>query len=542
MTNLPVSDLDPGETRAQSSGDGSGNPRVPVPQKRARAVAKNGDSSDPGAARRPWGAAEAAELAADDAAVDLISLGKQIRHLRKQREMSLDDLGAAVGAAASQLSLIENGKKEPKLSMLRALARELGVSSDELLGAEPPNRRVALEIALERAQRSAQYAALGLPSVKPSGRIPTEILEALVGLHREVERQVNLHAATPEEARRANTELRRRMRDKDNYFGDIEAEARTLLRNVDYSGGPLSQHQIADLAHHLRFTLHHVDDLPHSTRSVTDLKHRRIYLTQVGTGSHDPRTVLLQALASHVLQHDVPRTYLEFLGQRVATNYLAAALLIPESSAVAYLRQAMSGKEIAVEDLRDNFAVSYEAAAHRFTNLATHHLGIRTHFQKVHKSGIIFKAYENDDVAFPADPTGAIEGQPICRYWTSRQVFDVPDKFNAFNQYTDTATGTYWCTARTERSADGLFSLSIGVPYESAKWFRGKETKARSVSRCPDPDCCRNPPRALSDAWAGQVWPTARAASSQLAAMPLGSFPGVDETEVYQFLERHSKR
>jgi XRE family transcriptional regulator, fatty acid utilization regulator len=116
-----------------------------------------------------------------------------------------------------------------------------------------------------------------------------------------------------------------------------------------------------------------------------------------------------------VLQHEVPRTYLEFLGQRVATNYLAAALLIPESSAVAFLRQSMKGKEIAVEDLRDNFAVSYEAAAHRFTNLATHHLGIRTHFQKVHKSGIIFKAYENDDVAFPADPTGAIEGQPICR-------------------------------------------------------------------------------------------------------------------------------
>ncbi|MQM28091.1 helix-turn-helix transcriptional regulator [Glycomyces albidus] len=491
---------------------------------------------------RPWGAAEAAELAADDVSVDLISLGKQIRHLRKQRELSLEELGATVGAAPSQLSLIENGKKEPKLSMLRALAKAFGVSSDQLLGAEPPNRRVALEIELERAQRSGQYQSLGLPSVKPSSRIPTEALEALVGLHREVARQINLHTATPEEARRANTELRRRMRDKDNYFADIEAEARTLLSKVDYSGGPLSQHQIADLAAHLRFTLHHVDDLPHSTRSVTDLKHRRIYLTQVGTGSHDPRTVLLQALASFVLQHEVPRTYLEFLGQRVATNYLAAALLIPESSAVAFLRGAMADKEIAVEDLRDNFAVSYEAAAHRFTNLATHHLGIRTHFQKVHKSGIIFKAYENDDVAFPADPTGAIEGQPVCRYWTSRQVFDVPDKFNAFNQYTDTATGTYWCTARTERSADGLFSLSIGVPYESAKWFRGKETKARSISRCPDPDCCRNPPRDLAKAWAGRVWPTARAASSQLAAMPLGSFPGVDETEVYQFLERHSKR
>ncbi|WP_026924158.1 helix-turn-helix domain-containing protein [Glycomyces arizonensis] len=500
-------------------------------------------AAEPPSGHRPWGAAEAAELSAgEDTAVDLISLGKQIRHLRKRRGMSLDDLGGAVGTAPSQLSLIENGKREPKLSMLRALARALGVSSDELLGAEPPNRRVALEIELERSQRSEQYAALGLPSIRPSSRIPTEVLEALVGLHREVDRQVNLHAATPEEARRANTELRRRMREKDNYFADIEAEARALLGHVGYASGPLSQHQISDLAAHLRFSLRHVDDLPHSTRSVTDLRNRRIYLTPNKDSSHDPRTVLLQAIASHVLEHRVPQTYLEFLGQRVATNYLAAALLIPEQSAVRFLREAMREKEIAVEDLRDNFAVSYEAAAHRFTNLATQHLGIRTHFQKVHKSGIVFKAYENDDVAFPVDATGAIEGQPVCRYWTSRQVFDVPDKFNAFNQYTDTATGTYWCTARTERGPDGEFSLSIGVPYESARWFRGKETTARSVSRCPEPDCCRNPPRDLAETWAGQVWPTARAASSQFAAMPLGSFPGVDETEVYRFLERHSDR
>ncbi len=490
----------------------------------------------------PWSAEPDNDAHDADATLDLISLGKRIRHLRKQRHLTLDALGEAAGTAASQLSLIENGKREPKLSLLRALARELGVSSDELLGTEPPNRRVALEIELERAQRSSAYESLGLPAVRISSRMPTEVLETLVGLHREVQRQTNLNAATPEEARRANTQLRRRMRARDNYFGDLEQQAQELLTNVDYSNGPLSQHAISDLASYLGFTLHHVNDLPHSTRSVTDLRNRRIYLTQNKASSHNPQTVLLQALASHVLEHRVPTNYLNFLEQRVATNYLAAALLIPEVSAVRFLRQAMQQKEISVEDLRDNFAVSYETAAHRFTNLATHHLGIHTHFQKVHKSGVIFKAYENDGVAFPKDPTGAIEGQPICRYWTSRQVFDVPDKFSAFNQYTDTSTGTFWCTARTERGPDGEFSLSVGVPYESSKWFRGKETTSRSVSRCPDVDCCRRPPRQLAAAWAGHVWPAGRATSSQLAAMPPGSFPGVDETEVYRFLEKYSKQ
>ncbi|MFD0558116.1 helix-turn-helix domain-containing protein [Stackebrandtia endophytica] len=498
------------------------------------------DSSEPD--HKPWGADPADNADQVEPSVDVISLGKRIRHLRKQRGLTLDALGSAVGTVASQLSLIENGKREPKLSLLRTLARELGVSSDDLLGTDPPNRRIALEIELERAQRSSQYQSLRLPSVRISSRLPTEVLETLVGLHREVERQANLNAATPEEARRANTQLRRQMRDQDNYFGDLEEQARELLEHVDYASGPLSQHVISDLASYLGFTLHHVDDLPHSTRSVTDLRNQRIYLTQNKASAHNPQTVLLQALASHVLQHQVPTTYLDFLRQRVTTNYLAAALLIPENSAVRFLRQAMQQKEISVEDLRDNFAVSYETAAHRFTNLATHHLGIRTHFQKVHKSGTIFKAYENDGVAFPKDATGAIEGQPICRFWTSRQVFDVPDKFSAFNQYTDTPTGSFWCTARTERGPDGEFSLSVGVPYASSKWFRGKETTERSVSRCPDPDCCRRPPRALAAAWAGNVWPAGRATSSQLAAMPRGSFPGVDETEVYRFLEKHSRR
>ncbi|WP_084471882.1 helix-turn-helix domain-containing protein [Haloglycomyces albus] len=494
-------------------------------------------ATDPG----PWGATTSEEPTnTDDTGLDLIALGKRIRYLRKKRNYTLDDLSELINTAPSQLSLIENGKREPKLSLLRALAQALDVSTDDLLGTEPPDRRVALEIELERAQRGDGYRSLGLPNVKPSSRIPTEVLESLVGLHREVQRQTNIRAATPEEARQSNSELRLRMRDKNNYFGEIEQEVRKLLHEVGYTSGPLSQHAISDLASHLGFSLHHVNDLPHSTRSVTDLRNRRIYLTQKQTSSHDPRAILLQALGSYVLGHTVPTDYSDFLAQRVETNYFAAALLVPESSAVDFLRDAMRNKQIAVEDLRDNFAVSYETAAHRFTNLATQHLGIPTHFQKVHKSGIIFKAYENDGVAFPQDPTGAIEGQPICRYWTSRQVFDVTDKFSAFSQYTDTANGTFWCTARTESGPDGEFSLSVGVPYDHSKWFRGKDTTSRSRSRCPEPDCCRRPPADLSMTWAGNVWPSARANSSHLAAMPPGSFPGVDETEVYEFLDKHN--
>ena len=214
-------------------------------------------------------------------------MGRRVRHLRKAAGLTLDDLSAAVGTAPSQLSLIENGKREPKLGLLQQLAAALGVSIDELLGAEPPNRRAALEIELERYQRSPIYESLNLPKIRISSRLPMDVLESMVGLQHELERRLNEQVATPEEARRANGELRAMMRERNNYFPEYEAEAQKVLASVGHTSGPLSHHVIADIAGHLGFSLHHVGDLPHSTRSVTDLKNRRIYLTQ--NAAHRPR-------------------------------------------------------------------------------------------------------------------------------------------------------------------------------------------------------------------------------------------------------------
>ena len=476
-----------------------------------------------------------------DDAVDLIALGRRVRHLRKRARLTLDDVAGRLGTAPSQLSLLENGKREPKLSQLRQLAGLFEVDMDDLVGAEPPSKRAALEIELERAQRSPLYSALNLPTVRVSSRLPMDVLESVVSLQRELRRRLEEQAATPEEARRANTELRVEMRAVNNYYPEIEAVAAELLEAVGHDRGPLSHHVAADIAAHLGYTLRSVPNLPNSTRSVTDQKNKIIYLTQGRSRDWDARSVLLQGLGHRVLGHSEPEDYIDFLRQRVSTNYFAAALLMPQGPTVEFLQEAKSRRELAVEDLRDAFAVSYESAAHRFTNLATEHLGITCHFQKVHESGIIHKAYENDGVNFPADHTGAIEGQTVCRYWTSRAVFDVEDRFRSFHQYTDTSVGTFWCTARTEGHSSGMYSLSIGVPFEHVRWFRGRETTERSISRCPDdPTCCRRPPERLAQRWEGQAWPAARANTHLLAALPQGAFPGVDTTEVYEFLERNA--
>lgn len=488
----------------------------------------------PSAARRPPADAD------DDGLVDPIVIGRRIRHLRTARGMTLEDLGAAVGRAPSQVSLLENGRREAKVSMLQQVAAALGVGLEELLSAQPPTRRAALEVELERAQRGPLFASLGVPPVKVGRSLPTDALDALVRLQAEVRRLLTERAATPEEARRANAELRAEMRARDNYFPELEERARELLDAIGHPGGPLSQRATAEIADHLGFTLHHAGDLPHSTRSVTDLRHRRIYLPHGVASQPDPRSAVLQALGSHVLGHTEPRDYGDFLRQRVETNYLAAALLMPEDGAAALLREAKGARRLSLEDLRDAFAVTYETAAHRFTNLATRHLDVPVHFMKVHESGVLHKAYENDGVAFPSDPLGAIEGQPVCRRWTAWTVFGVDDRFSPYYQYTDTPSGTFWCTSRVQGSADGEFSISVGVPYAHVRWFQGRETPQRGVSRCPDPACCRQPPADLAERWAGQAWPAARPHASMLAALPVGAFPGVDQTEVFAFLDRHA--
>jgi predicted transcriptional regulator len=296
---------------------------------------------------------------------------------------------------------------------------------------------------------------------------------------------------------------------------------------------------ISELAAHFGFSLHNVTDLPQSTRSITDLEHRRIYLPQQPAG-HDPRYVVLQTLGHFALGHTDPTNFADFLSQRVEANYFAAATLVPEDAATRFLSQAKRDHAIDIEDMRDVFAVSHETAAHRFTNLATHNLGLPVHFSRTDSGGTLYKAYENDGLIFPTDAIGAIEGQAACRQYSSRQVFTAPERYGTYAQYTDTPTGTFFCTAHVEPGAGGEFAVTVGAPFEHAKWFRHSDTHRRRRSTCPAMSCCRRPPTQLAERWTGRAWPSAKAHTHLLAALPPGTFPGVDTTDVYDFLDRHS--
>jgi predicted transcriptional regulator/DNA-binding Xre family transcriptional regulator len=471
--------------------------------------------------------------------VDALVFGQRLRHLRTERGLTLRELGDRVGRQPPYLSRLENGKREATLTLIGALAQALEVTPGALLDPTPPTRRAELEVALERAQGDPVYKRLGLGPFPMSRRISDDALEHVIALYRELRTTSSVRAQTPEEARKHNAELRARMRERDNYFADIEAAARKALAAVSYIGdGHLTARVIDELASHFGFEIISVPHLPNSLRSLADLKHGRLFVHErERVGTLLSRSIVVQSLGHFALGHGDPASFGEFLQQRVEANYFAGALLIPERAAVDYLRRAKGAHDLCIEDLAEHFFVSYEMAAHRFTNLATEHLDIVTHFLRSDEDGVIWKAYENNGVPFPSDPDGAIEGQRVCRRWGTRKVFELDQRRAIRHQYTDTPRGTFWCVTVREAGRKPQHAVTVGVRFADAKYFRGRETRQRTVSGCPDEPCCREPAPEVARRWDGHARPLPSSHSHVLAALPVGAFPGVDMSEVYEFLD-----
>ncbi|ALS57713.1 helix-turn-helix domain-containing protein [Rathayibacter toxicus] len=476
------------------------------------------------------------------AASDAVLLGQRLRHFRTQRGLTLAQLAERVAVSGSQLSLVETGRREPRLSLLHKLASALDIEVSSLLSEDPPNERAALEIELVRVQKGSLYRSLALPQFKVNKGLSTPVLRAFLGLYRDLARRRSEASATPEEARRANTEQRRQLREHNAYLPDIEEVAGEMLRIVGHRGGALTHSSVSKMARHLGFELIHVGDLPHSARSVSDLANGRIYLPPASIpGGHGLRSLALQAMAHRLLGHARPVTYADFLRQRLEINYFAAACLMPLDPAVAFLQDAQRERDMSVEDFRDGFGVTHEAAALRFTNLLTSHLDIRMHFLRVLGDGSIQKAYENDDLPLPTDVTGAVEGQVVCRYWSARSAFSRTNRTTEYYQYVDTPAGTFWSASQTGTTSTEEFSITVGVPFAEARFFRGRSTDRRELSRCPDESCCRRAPANLATRWEGKAWPSARLHAHVLAPLPSGTFPGIDDAEVYEFLDAHAR-
>ena len=265
--------------------------------------------------------------------LDPVVFGQRLRYMRKRTGMTLEALGALVGSSASYLSQLENGHREPRLSTVNQLASALKCKPAELLSSAAPNRRAELEVSLARIQDDPLYKSLRLPYLKPSARLDGAALEHIVTLFGRM-RELSEGSArvVPENdlliagtlgARAANAAMRDEMRRRDNYFEEIEAVATDALEAVGYSGpGAVSERHLADAAQHLGFTIARVQGLPPSTRSITDIGKRVVYVPQRNAtgGTRSSRTVIAQTLGHFALGHAEPADFASYVRQRVEAN------------------------------------------------------------------------------------------------------------------------------------------------------------------------------------------------------------------------------
>lgn len=474
---------------------------------------------------------------------DPLILGRRIRHFRNEAGLTLDQLGEHVGKPAPYLSLLENGKKEPRVSLVRDVAAALGIDVTVLLDATPPTRRDDLEISLIRAQESALFETLDIPTIKPSAKVDNQVLAHIVGLHESIRDRSSLEDAGSDDVRKANGAVQVYLMENNGYLKEIEVAAREALESSGYSGeGPFSSRNLIDLTASVGFELMPIDDMPSFARSIIDTQNRRIYIAQRNElRTRQARKAVLQTLAGFVLGHERDPDLDTFLRQRMETAYFAAAVLAPEDSVVARLMVAKESHDINVEDVKELFYVSYEMAAWRTANLLTRHLGIKCHLLVSDEMGVVVKGYANNDVPVPRDEHGGIETQRLCRRWGTRVTFESDEKFGTHHQYTDTSEGTYFCTTHVEAGRVPIHAITLGVTFDDARWFRGRDTENRRTSTCPDPSCCRAPSAELSERWSDHVIVSARSQSRILGLMAPDPYPDLDMPEVLTVVDDHSR-
>lgn len=73
---------------------------------------------------------------------------EKLKELRKEKGISLKELGSIIGVAESTMSLYENGKRQPDYETLLKLAEYFGVTVDYLLRGEGESERLPEELVI----------------------------------------------------------------------------------------------------------------------------------------------------------------------------------------------------------------------------------------------------------------------------------------------------------------------------------------------------------------------------------------------------------
>ncbi|MBK8998300.1 MAG: DUF2083 domain-containing protein [Myxococcales bacterium] len=430
------------------------------------------------------------------------SIGRRLRELRLERGHTQAELARRLGISAAYLNLIEKGRRTVQLPVLWRALELLEVDPEPFissLGEQPVEANLA-QLIDEPLLRSLDLDRDALSNLSAEPRAATTIA-ALFNLYKNTRTQLdNLlqHLSEAEAGRKARASLSGRptmeitdgtlrfdyspldevadfVQASRNYYPVIEDAAQALRRQLGLERRIVSDQLVAALAalgvavestperrdgsvvrryDPERSSLEVSPELSEA-RKKFDLAH------VIGLKLLDERGIFQTIVASHRARHAETKTLLKVH----LANYFAGALLMPYDE---FFRDAQATR-YDVERLADLFEMSYEAAAHRLTNLGDpRRRGVPMHFMRVDVAGNISKRYSATGLAFPI-------GLGSCPKWVAHTAFLTPSQIT--KQFSVMPDGSaYFCFAKiTSQPLRGslvkgtVYSIGLGTHADDAQ-------------------------------------------------------------------------
>lgn len=429
------------------------------------------------------------------------SVGRRLRELRLERGHTQADFARRLGISPAYLNLIEKGRRTVQLPLLWKALELLRVEPEPFISSlgERPVEQSLAQLIDEPLLRSLNLDKDDLASLSAEPRAVTTIT-ALFNLYKNARGQLDnmmqlvsrreasrkarapgSDAGEPDEAGMRfdyspMDEVVDFLQSRRNYFGEIEDVASEVRERAGLGRRVLSDELVRLLEEHLDVRVEILrsgaggtsvvrrydpeagsvsisDELPEARRKF-DLAH------VVGLRVLNERELHGAVTASYSPRHpETPRLIKIHLA-----NYFAGALLMSYGDFFDLAQRTRYD----VERLASLFDTSYEAAAHRITNLADpRRRGVPMHFLRVDLGGNISKRYSATGLRFPV-------GLGSCSKWVAHTAFLTPSVIaRQFSVMPDGAA--YFCFAKvTTAPLQGslvrgtVYSIGMGTHAEDS--------------------------------------------------------------------------
>ena len=114
--------------------------------------------------------------------MDQEKIGKFIQKLRKEKELTQQELANKLNVTDRAVSKWETGRGLPDLSIIKTLCEELDISINELLSGEKLNKKEYNEKLEENIEKTIEYTSDKIKNIKTKINITLIVIGTIISL------------------------------------------------------------------------------------------------------------------------------------------------------------------------------------------------------------------------------------------------------------------------------------------------------------------------------------------------------------------------